>query len=851
MQTAISLLMDASGVAFGTSGARGLVANMTNEVCYAYTLGFLQHLLKTGGLSKKTVAFGGDLRASTPSIIKACIAAAKSLGFECDYQGFLPSPALALYGIKKGIPCIMVTGSHIPENRNGIKFCGNNGEITKEEEEAIRSQEVEIPEIIRTGHLPKVKNDALKIYKEYILSLFPKNSLNNINIAFYQHSAVGRAIAVEILTELGANVSAFGRSETFIPVDTEAIRKEDAEIAKQICASGEFFCVVSTDGDSDRPLLSDENGNWLRGDSLGILAGKALGIEAMAIPVSCNTAAEKSGFFRQVLRTKIGSPYVIEGIKKLQDKYKHVAGFEANGGFLTEGLTTRDALTPVIATIIECKKQNLKLSGLLAKLPPRYTASGLVKDFPPELADKKLAELQECGHDFLKNEFVKIADRLALANTTDGYRMEFKNGDIIHLRKSGNAPEFRCYIESRALAEAESLTRKSLKILERWKITHAFFEKKMQNLTQQQRIILEAEINSQDWGLLGELTEMAKKQIAGIAKPEKWLAVPAKYEMLRDNPKFEEFKKNGEEILAKGEAAAFMLAGGQGSRLGFNGPKGTFKLEALGKSIFQIHAERLLELKNKHGKDIPWIIMTSPQNNKETQEYFEKENYFGLGRDKIKFIEQGTICAIAPNGEPILESSEHLALVPDGNGGCFRALCASEALEWLHGQKIKFVFLYGVDNILAKPCDPAFMGAFADSKMAAASKVVKKKCPEEKMGVFALKNGLPAIVEYSEMPQEKAAEFDAGNIVAHLFTMESLKKLENESLPWHLAVKRVNGINGAFKFEQLLFDAFPKLETMYLAGVLREEEFAPIKNATGEDSPESAVQMFLKITKLK
>jgi len=128
--------------------------------------------------------------------------------------------------------------------------------------------------------------------------------------------------------------------------------------------------------------------------------------------------------------------------------------------------------------------------------------------------------------------------------------------------------------------------------------------------------------------------------------------------------------------------------------------------------------------------------------------------------------------------------------------------------------------------------------------MAAASKVVKKKYPEEKMGVFAFKNGLPGVIEYSEISPELAKKLDGGNILAHLFTMESLKKLEKESLPWHLAVKRVCGIEKAFKFEQLLFDAFPKLGTMYLAGVLREEEFAPIKNATGEDSPESAVKMF-------
>ncbi|MDR1829659.1 MAG: hypothetical protein LBQ76_02710, partial [Candidatus Fibromonas sp.] len=284
-KASISSLMDTSGVAFGTSGARGLVSNMTNEVCYAYTLGFLQHICSSSKKNaKKTVAFGGDLRPSTPRIIAACMAAAKSLGFKCDYQGFLPSPALALYGIKNSVPSIMVTGSHIPDSRNGIKFCGYQGEITKADELGIRGQSVDVPEVVEIKDLPISNGKALKMYKEYILNLFPKDSLQGTNIAFYQHSAVGRDVAVEILTELGANVKALGRSEKFIPVDTEAIRKEDVDFAKQNCLGSDLFCMASTDGDSDRPLLSDENGNWFRGDSLGILASKALGIQAVAIP---------------------------------------------------------------------------------------------------------------------------------------------------------------------------------------------------------------------------------------------------------------------------------------------------------------------------------------------------------------------------------------------------------------------------------------------------------------------------------------------------------------------------------------------------------------------------------------
>ncbi|GHV16766.1 hypothetical protein AGMMS49938_17070 [Fibrobacterales bacterium] len=356
----------------------------------------------------------------------------------------------------------------------------------------------------------------------------------------------------------------------------------------------------------------------------------------------------------------------------------------------------------------------------------------------------------------------------------------------------------------------------------------------------------EEKFPSQNWELLKELAKNAKSQLSGNQKTEIVDSIsPMPFEMLRDNPRFDELKKIGEEILRKNGAAAFMVAGGQGSRLGFEGPKGAFKLKLPNgeKSIFQIHAERLLELKNKYGKNIPFAIMTSPLNHQETIEHFEANFYFGLNKETVRFFEQGTMCALKPNGEPIFENPEKLALVPDGNGGCFRALSKSKTLAWFKELGIKFVFLYGVDNVLAKPCDPAFLGAFADSGKAAASKVVKKKSPEEKMGVFALKNGLPTVIEYTELPQNRIKEFDGGNIVAHLFTIESLEKLENEPLPWHLAVKKICGVEGAFKFEQFLFDAFPKLGSMFLAGVEREKEFAPVKNASGEDSPQTAVDL--------
>ena len=324
----ISDLMTQSGVAFGTSGARGPVAAMTDAVCFAYTAAFLQHMASVGEFAPGTqVALAGDLRPSTPRILAACAAAIQAQGGVPLFCGYVPSPALALHAFSLKIPSLMVTGSHIPDDRNGIKFNRVAGEVLKPDEAGMKAQQVALPAgmfdasgaLLNPQALPPVV-DVSGAYVQRYVRFFGAAALTRLRVGVYQHSAVGRDLLVTLLQALGAEVLVLGRSAAFIPVDTEAVRPEDVVLARQWAAEYGLDAILSTDGDSDRPLLADERGEWLRGDVLGILCAHYLGAQCVATPVSSNTALEKSGWFAQTARTRIGSPYVIEAMQAALDQ---------------------------------------------------------------------------------------------------------------------------------------------------------------------------------------------------------------------------------------------------------------------------------------------------------------------------------------------------------------------------------------------------------------------------------------------------------------------------------------------------------------------------------------------------
>lgn len=381
--------------------------------------------------------------------------------------------------------------------------------------------------------------------------------------------------------------------------------------------------------------------------------------------------------------------------------------------------------------------------------------------------------------------------------------------------------------------------------------------KHLETLSGDARKNLERDIASQDWNELKALH--AEKSAANLSDNVSADLQPMPFKIAADDLRYDFWKETGEILLGKGQVAAFLVAGGQGTRLGFEGPKGMFDIGLPShKSLFQLQAERLQNLAAQVGHPIPWCIMTSPLNHEATVNFFTENNFFGMDRQNIRFFEQGTICALTPDGKAVLDGEDHLALVPDGNGGCFRALAQSGSLAWLIERGVRYVFLYSVDNALCRICDPAFIGALAsEGRSMSASKVVPKAGPNEKVGIFAFQNKKPGVVEYSDLPEEYrdmknpdgSLTFDGGNIAVHLFKLEGLRKLQTSKLPWHTARKTVCGIEQCWKFEQFLFDAFPQLGTMMPFGVIREEEFSPVKNAEGNDSPKTARIMIGKLHK--
>jgi phosphomannomutase len=383
----------------------------------------------------------------------------------------------------------MVTGSHIPEDRNGIKFNTRNGEILKSDEEGIRKQTVDLPGGLfdeggmfrRAEVLPPAGREVRHLYVRRYLDYFPLDCLAGLRIGVYQHSAVGRDDMMEILGGLGASVVPLGRSETFVPVDTEAIRPEDVEAARVWSRQHGLDAVVSTDGDSDRPLVSDENGKWLRGDVAGILCAAHLGIDTVVTPVSCNSALEQCGRFVSTIRTRIGSPYVIEGMDRaLADGRGPVAGYEANGGFLLASpleaggrhlaaLPTRDAIIVQLAILLEARARNTTVSGLVAGLPARFTWSDRLKEFPTAASNHRLARLREGGTGAIEAVFGGLFGPVAGTDDTDGLRITFDSGEVVHLRPSGNAPEFRCYNEADSEARAREMNHSCLELMAGWR----------------------------------------------------------------------------------------------------------------------------------------------------------------------------------------------------------------------------------------------------------------------------------------------------------------------------------------------------------------------------------------------
>jgi phosphomannomutase len=467
----------APDVGFGTSGVRALVADLTPAIVVLYTRAFVARLRESGEAARCVV--GWDLRPSSPDIAAAVCVGLQAEGVDVEIAGPCLTPALALRCLARGAAGIMVTGSHIPFDRNGVKFYTPRGEITKADEAAISSADVSalaIPQPDLSARLACVRKDleagvdpaTMELYAARYLDAFKPDLLAGLRVGVYQHSAVSRDFLPLLLAALGADVVALGRSESFVPIDTEAVSHEDEAMAGAWARAHRLDAVVSTDGDGDRPWICDEQGRFLRGDVVGVLCAWRLGVARIVTPVSSNSVAEASGFFDEVARTRIGSPFVLAGMEEAARNGKGaVAGFEANGGFLLQdpvalggarmaALPTRDSTLPILAILALAAERRIRVSQLPDLLPARRTASGSIKGIATASALALIERLRADGGAL--GAFLAFAgEGVGGLDTLDGLRATMTNGAIVHLRPSGNAPEFRCYTEAATQEEADRL----------------------------------------------------------------------------------------------------------------------------------------------------------------------------------------------------------------------------------------------------------------------------------------------------------------------------------------------------------------------------------------------------------
>ncbi|MFT5867568.1 MAG: phosphomannomutase [Gammaproteobacteria bacterium] len=451
---------------FGTSGLRGLVIELTESLVADYTRAFLAACNCNG-----TLYVGRDLRPSSPDIADAVMSVARAEGVAVVDCGALPTPALALASMQTNAGAVMVTGSHIPADRNGLKFYVPGGEITKVDEQAIIAH-LGRPVADETGTL-KTAPDVIDTYERRYTDAFGADALHGLRVGVYQHSAVGRDVIVRVVQALGAQPVTLGRSDVFIPVDTEALDLDTRDLLAGWCKDYGLDAIISTDGDSDRPMLADHTGAIVVGDVLGVLTARYLGADVICTPVSSNSMVLQMVDFKQIKLTRIGSPFVIAAMEDVLalDPAAKVAGYEANGGFLLgftaqmqhaplAPLMTRDSLLPMIAPLVAAGRNGCAVADLVADLPRVFTAAGRLQGIAPQVSEPFLDRLTT--DPMVRTAFFDVGGGETRIDTTDGLRVTFVGGDVIHLRPSGNAPEFRCYAEAGSAGKAADLVARHL-----------------------------------------------------------------------------------------------------------------------------------------------------------------------------------------------------------------------------------------------------------------------------------------------------------------------------------------------------------------------------------------------------
>ena len=381
--------------------------------------------------------------------------------------------------------------------------------------------------------------------------------------------------------------------------------------------------------------------------------------------------------------------------------------------------------------------------------------------------------------------------------------------------------------------------------------------------TKKQELI--EQINKIDFHQMMELYQNTKKEIE--FKESKIEPVPYLDKAKLTKEQREEFEKLGEEVVKNNQYAVVTMAGGQGTRLGHTGPKGTFKLDVYGKGkyLFEILADNLQEANKKYGVVINWYIMTSKENNADTVEFLEKNNYFGYDKNKVTIFKQSELPLVDTEGKFLVNKEYKIKEASDGNGGTYSSLRASGCLADMKEKGIKWVFIGSVDNALLKMIDVTLLGMAVKKGVQIASKSVAKANPQERVGVFCKMNNHPKVIEYTELPEKMAEEVDSdgelkfgeSHIMCNLYTIDAIEKISKEPLIYHTAFKKNSYIdeNGkeviptepnSYKFESFIFDAFELFDDIAILRGKREDDFAPVKNKEGVDSPKTAKELYEK-----
>lgn len=327
----------------------------------------------------------------------------------------------------------------------------------------------------------------------------------------------------------------------------------------------------------------------------------------------------------------------------------------------------------------------------------------------------------------------------------------------------------------------------------------------------------------------------------------------------------EKYYELGKKVIQNNEYAVVTVAGGQGTRLNHPGPKGTFKVQTVNgeKYIFEILCEIMKDANAKYKVEIPWYIMTSEENNDDTENFFKAHNFFGYNKDKIKFFKQSKMPIMTTDGKILVDKNYKVKEASDGHGGIFNSMRKSGVINELEKNNVKWIFTCGVDNILVNMVDPYLVGLAIDKNCKIATRSLVKNSPSEKVGVLCKQDNKVKVVEYTELPEDKANMLDEkGNLVYseshvmfNLFSLDAIKEISTARLPYHIAFKKNDYLDkdgnlvkaespNSYKFESFIFDSFELFDDIAILRGNREDEFAPIKNATGNDSPETAVNLY-------